>query len=128
MWANKGGPVRPDHVNVQFSVVPSSLNLARKVPRAPLAFGGTSLKVERFAEKTTPSSLSADNARLNAGTSSATNRNFFMCMGSPFLRLRKNSRKVVRGGRYIVGIPDLDITLDRNRRRQTSEQSLRTET
>jgi len=46
---NKGGPVKPDHVKVQLRVVPSSLNLARKVPWAPLAFGGTSLKVERFA-------------------------------------------------------------------------------
>jgi len=74
----KGGPVRPDHVNVQFSVVPSSLNFARKVPCAPLAFGGTSLKVERFALKTTPWSSSAANAKLKAETSSATKKRFFM--------------------------------------------------
>ena len=57
----------PDQVKVQFRVVPSSLDFARKVPFAPLAFGGTSLKVERFALKTTPWSSSAVSARLNAG-------------------------------------------------------------
>src|SRR6267378_5349805 len=51
MCANKGGPVKPDHVNVQLSVLPSSLSFARKVPLAPLAFGGTSLKVDSRVEK-----------------------------------------------------------------------------
>src|SRR5258707_14225228 len=51
MCANKGGPLKPDQVNVQLSVVPSSLNFARKVPWAPLAFGGTSLKVDSRVEK-----------------------------------------------------------------------------
>jgi len=75
--------VSPDQVKVQFRVVPSSLNFARKVPFAPLAFGGTSLKVERFALKTTPWSASAVSARLNAGTSSAANRNLFMSISFP---------------------------------------------
>src|SRR5438552_15549624 len=51
MCANKGGPLKPDQVNVQLSVVPSSLSLARKVPLAPLAFGGTSLNVDSRVEK-----------------------------------------------------------------------------
>src|SRR5216683_4717866 len=51
MCANKGGPLKPDQVNVQLSVVPSSLSFARKVPWAPLAFGGTSLKVDSCVEK-----------------------------------------------------------------------------
>src|SRR6266446_613922 len=51
MCANKGGAVKPDHVNVQLSVLPSSLSFARKVPLAPLAFGGTSLKVDSRVEK-----------------------------------------------------------------------------
>src|SRR5438105_12413133 len=51
MCANKGGPLKPDHVNVQLSVVPSSLSLARKVPLAPLVFGGTSLNVDSRVEK-----------------------------------------------------------------------------
>src|SRR6266849_9656672 len=57
MCANRGGPVNPSHVNVQFSVVPSSLSSARKVPWAPLALGGTSLKVDNRVKKRTPSSL-----------------------------------------------------------------------
>src|SRR5258708_36271593 len=59
MCAAEGGPLKPDHVNVQLSVVPSSLSLARKVPWAPLAFGGTSLKVDNCVEKrrAPPSSL-----------------------------------------------------------------------
>src|ERR1700682_4341808 len=51
MCANKGGPLKPDQANVQLSVVPSSLNFPRKVPWAPLAFGGTSLKVDSRVEK-----------------------------------------------------------------------------
>src|SRR6267143_5393394 len=51
MCAKRDGPVNPDHVNVQFSVVPSSLSLAWKVPVAPVPLGGTSLKVESLAEK-----------------------------------------------------------------------------
>src|SRR5882724_4440637 len=57
MCANRGGPVNPSHVNVQCSVVPSSLSFARKVPWAPLALGGTSLKVDNRVNKRTPSSL-----------------------------------------------------------------------
>src|SRR5260370_896413 len=57
MCANSGGPVNPSHVKVQFSVVPSSLSFARKVPWAPLALGGTSLKVDNRVKKRTPSSL-----------------------------------------------------------------------
>src|SRR6266568_1463830 len=57
MCATRGGPVNPSHVNVQFSVVPSSLSFARKVPWAPLALGGTSLKVDNHVKKRTPSSL-----------------------------------------------------------------------
>src|SRR6266850_293616 len=51
MWANRGGPVNPDHVKVQFRVVPSSLSQARKLPVAAVLLGGTSLKVESLAEK-----------------------------------------------------------------------------
>src|ERR1700737_350843 len=51
MCANRGGPVKPAQVKVQFSVVPSALSSARKVPLAPLAFGGTSLKVDSSVEK-----------------------------------------------------------------------------
>src|SRR5712664_1172725 len=51
MCAKSGGPVNPDHVKVQFRVVPSSLSLAWKVPVAPVPLGGTSLKVESLAEK-----------------------------------------------------------------------------
>src|SRR5467141_2647349 len=51
MWANRGEPLKPDQVNVQLNVVPSSLSFARKVPLAPLAFGGTSLKVDNRVEK-----------------------------------------------------------------------------
>src|SRR6267378_1698815 len=51
MCAKRGGPVNPDHVKVQFRVVPSSLSLAWKVPVAPVPLGGTSLKVESLAEK-----------------------------------------------------------------------------
>src|SRR6266852_9792743 len=54
MCANKGGPLKPAQVNVQLSVVPSSLSIARKVPWAPLAFGGTSLKVDSRVEKRRP--------------------------------------------------------------------------
>src|SRR5258708_8070415 len=57
MCANRGGPVNPSHVNVQFSVVPSSLSSARKVPWAPLALGGTSLKVDNRVKKRTASLL-----------------------------------------------------------------------
>src|SRR6266700_1511087 len=57
MCAKKGGSVNPSHVNVQCSVVPSSLSFARKVPWAPLALGGTSLKVDNRVQKRTPSSL-----------------------------------------------------------------------
>src|ERR1700719_3535968 len=58
MCANKGGPVNPSHVNVQLSVVPLSISFARKVPWAPLALGGTSLKVDSRVKKRTASSLS----------------------------------------------------------------------
>src|SRR5882724_507278 len=51
MCAKRGGPVNPDQVKVQFSVVPSSLSLAWKAPLAPVLLGGTSLKVESLAEK-----------------------------------------------------------------------------
>src|SRR5712692_59474 len=51
MCAKRGGPLKPVHVNVQCNVEPSSLRVARKVPWAPLAFGGTSLKVDSRAEK-----------------------------------------------------------------------------
>src|SRR6266850_90155 len=51
MCAKRGGPVNPDHVKVQFRVVPSSLSLAWKVPVAPVPLGGTSLNVESLAEK-----------------------------------------------------------------------------
>src|SRR5713101_6139100 len=58
MWATAGGPLKPDQVSVQLSVVPSSLSFARKVPWAPLALGGTSLKVDSCVEKRrAPSSL-----------------------------------------------------------------------
>src|SRR5258707_4920520 len=58
MCAARGGPVNSSHVNVQCSVVPSSLSFARKVPWAPLALGGTSLKVDNRVKKRTASSLS----------------------------------------------------------------------
>src|SRR6267143_4129588 len=58
MCAAEGGPLKPDQVNVQLSVVPSSLSFARKVPWAPLAFGGTSLKVDNRVEKRRAPSLS----------------------------------------------------------------------
>ena len=48
MCAKRGGPVNPDHVKVQFRVVPPSLSLAWKVPVAPVPLGGTSLKGGKF--------------------------------------------------------------------------------
>src|SRR5258708_32415055 len=57
MCGIRGGQVNPSHVSVQCSVVPSSLSFARKVPWAPLALGGTSLKVDNRVKKRTPSSL-----------------------------------------------------------------------
>src|SRR5260370_11831947 len=58
MGASEGGGLKREQGNVQLSVVPSSLSFARKVPWAPLAFGGTSLKVDSCVEKRrAPSSL-----------------------------------------------------------------------
>src|SRR5262249_31789357 len=75
---------------------------------APLAFGGTSLKVESFAVKTTKLSSCAGSARLNAKTSSATNRNFLMGI-SLHLNL---GRILERFGVEVnlIGIPDLALT------------------
>src|SRR5882762_10042266 len=89
MCANRGGPVNPSHVNVQLNVVPSSLSFARKVPWAPLALGGTSLKVDNRVKNRTPSSLfwarTFSVARLAAmpttvsSSKAATNGLYFMC-------------------------------------------------
>src|SRR5260370_22107311 len=57
MCANRGGPVNPSHVNVQFSVVLGSRSAARRVPWAPVAVGCTSLKVDNRVKKRTASSL-----------------------------------------------------------------------
>src|SRR5260370_36506260 len=94
MCAAEGGPLKPDQVNVQLSVVPSSLSFARKVPWAPLAFGGTSLKVDRSVEKrrAPPSSLvlacveKLPNTRTAIAASAALMHSFFI--SSYFLAAR----------------------------------------
>src|SRR6266851_7727661 len=91
MWANRGGPLKPDQVNVQLNVVPSSLSFARKVPWAPLAFGGTSLKVDNRVEKrrAPPSSLllacieKLPNTRTAMAASAALMHSFFISCSFP---------------------------------------------
>src|SRR6267143_1631924 len=86
MCAAEGGPLKPDQVNVQLSVVPSSLNFARKVPWAPLAFGGSSLKVDSRVEKrrASPSLLlfacmaKLPNTRTAMAASAALMHSFFI--------------------------------------------------
>src|SRR6267142_2408103 len=105
MCANKGGPLKPDQVNVQLSVVPSSLNFARKVPWAPLAFGGTSLKVDSRVEKrrASPSLLlfacveKLPNTRTAMAASAALMHSFFI-----FLLLSRHQEHAGLGERGVL--------------------------
>jgi hypothetical protein len=61
-------------------VEPSELSFAEKDPLASVATGGTSLRPRRRALNELPSSFAAANVRLNAGASSASDRNPFVFM------------------------------------------------
>jgi hypothetical protein len=65
-------------------VLPSELRVALKVPVAAVATGGTSLRPRKRAVKMLASSSEAAVAVQNAGTSSASNRYFFI-VELPFL-------------------------------------------
>src|SRR6266478_9231167 len=109
MWATRGGPLKPDQVSVQLSVVPSSLSFARKVPWAPLAFGGTSLKVDSCVEKRrAPSSLLLacveklpDNKTAKAASAILMHSFFISCS---FLSTKKTAERKTRG----VGVRSAD--------------------
>jgi hypothetical protein len=75
MWANRGGPVNPVQVSVQFSVVPSSLSVALKLPWLPMALGGTSLKDDNREENRVESPESCARTPMLARPAAAVTNN-----------------------------------------------------